>query len=459
MAARAHPPIRLAWALLLALAVALGLLAGLDPRYALAAAIALAFVAVVIANLSVGICLFAVVSFLDVLPFGGGAASFSKIAGLLLLVSWLAFLGTQQASRRDFVSAHPLVTYLLLLFLAWAAASMLWAEDAGSTLSDVQRYAPNVLLFLIVFTAVRERKHAIWVCASFVFGVAVIAVWGLVNPQPEAGNDLARLSGAGVNPGQMAAVGVAGMILAVPFVLEWRRSPGVRLLAGGAAVLALASVLLTLSRGGLVALGVALLAAVLVGGRWRIATLILLVLVVAGVVGYFTTIATPQERARVTQADGGTGRTDIWAVGLRMFSAHPLRGVGAGNFQVTSIHYLVKPGALKRDEFIIDEPKVAHNIYLQEAAELGIPGFVMFMAIVLFSVACALRAAWRFREAEDRQMELLARAVFLGVVGLMAAYFFLSEQFSKQLWLLLALGPALLAIAQAQLEATRSSAE
>jgi hypothetical protein len=45
-------------------------------------------------------------------------------------------------------------------------------------------------------------------------------------------------------------------------------------------------------------------------------------------------------------------------------------------------------------------------------------------------------------------MEVLSRAFVLSLVGILAADFFVSEQFSKQLWLLIALGPALLGVAQ-----------
>jgi hypothetical protein len=45
-------------------------------------------------------------------------------------------------------------------------------------------------------------------------------------------------------------------------------------------------------------------------------------------------------------------------------------------------------------------------------------------------------------------MDLVSRAVFVGLIGILSADFFASEQFSKQLWLLLGIGPALLAIAQ-----------
>ena len=47
-------------------------------------------------------------------------------------------------------------------------------------------------------------------------------------------------------------------------------------------------------------------------------------------------------------------------------------------------------------------------------------------------------------------MALLSRAVVVALVALLAMDFFLSDQFSKQLWLLLALCPAMLAIAAAR---------
>jgi O-antigen ligase len=111
------------------------------------------------------------------------------------------------------------------------------------------------------------------------------------------------------------------------------------------------------------------------------------------------------------------------------------------------VHYLIAPGAIQRSDLIIDTPKVAHNIYLQVLAELGIVGFVPFMLILGFGLTCCLRAARTFERRRDLGMELMSRAVFVALVGILAADFFVSQQFSKQLWLLLGLGPALLAIA------------
>ena len=194
-------------------------------------------------------------------------------------------------------------------------------------------------------------------------------------------------------------------------------------------------------------MAVALVAAVALGGRWRPAAAAFLVLVSLAAAGYYTFVASPEALERVTDVEGGSGRTDIWAVGLRMVEASPTNGIGVGNFATSSVHYLLEPGALQRDEFIVDEPKVAHNIYLEVLAELGVVGLVLFLGILGFSLVAAIKAARSFERAGDKRMELLARSVSVALIALLAADFFVSDQFSKQLWLLLALGPTLLRIA------------
>ena len=56
-------------------------------------------------------------------------------------------------------------------------------------------------------------------------------------------------------------------------------------------------------------------------------------------------------------------------------------------------------------------------------------------------------------------MEILARANLVALIGLLAALFFSSDQYKKQLWLLLAMAPTLLAIAIAGRDAESADAE
>ena len=215
-------------------------------------------------------------------------------------------------------------------------------------------------------------------------------------------------------------------------------------------------VFLTLSRGGLFALVAALVATVAFSGRWRPQAAAVAALGVVGAIVYFGAFAPVEARERVTTVDGGTGRTDVWRVGWRMVEDEPVRGIGAGNFANTSVHYLLQPGAIVSDDFIVDTPKVAHNSYLEVLAELGVVGLVLFAGVLAFALACIVKATRVFARIGDRQMELLSRGLLVALVGLLASDFFGSRQFEKQLWLLLALGPAFLALARAQADARPS---
>jgi O-antigen ligase len=453
VAARAELDTRGLQFALVGLAVVIGLVAGAQPEIAVVAAIALAFVGVVLVDLPLGLCLFAIVAFMDLLPEFGAAFSFSKLAGLLLAASWLATVATRRQTAGGFVSAYPFVSYALVLFLAWASLSVVWAEDASESPVSLSRYLLNAFLFIIIFSAVRERRHVAWVLGAYLTGAALSAAYGFVAPAPTAAVE-DRVTGTIGDPNELASVLLPAFVIGLGLAAAMKRAPVVRFLALSAAVISVAGLFLTVSRGGLVALVVALLAAIAVGGRWRPIAAVIAVLIGLAGVGYFVFFASPEAQERVTTVGGGTGREDIWTVGLREFEANPITGVGVGNFQTSSVHYLLAPGEIQRSEFIVDQPKVAHNTYLHILAELGIPGLLLFLTIVAFSVWCAYRAARVFQAKRDYRMELLARATLVGVIGLLADIFFISEMYSKQLWLLLGFCPALLAVARRQPVAT-----
>jgi O-antigen ligase len=429
-----------------ALAVAFGLLAGNSPMLAIAAALGLAFTLLVLANLTAGVVAFTAITFLELLPgLGGSAVTLSKLTGGLLALSWLATISINRRQQVDFFTDHGSLAALGVAFLALVALSTLWAEAHQPPITTAFRYALNLALLPIVYTGLRRREHAVWMAAAFVTASAAAAAYGLVS-HPDvssAGSEqLDRVIGTIGDPNELAAVLVAGLMLGAALA-RLARSPALKILAATASVLCLATVFLTLSRGGMIALAAALTAGVLFGGRARPTFVVVAALIAFSTVAYFTAVATPAARDRITHSDGGTGRTDLWTVGWRVFKANPVVGVGGGNFQVSSLHYVLEPGTLKRADLVVERHEVTHNMYLQTLAELGIVGLALFLSIIGACLACALRAARTFRARGDPGMELLSRALIMALVGVLAADFFLSSQFSKQLWLLLAMGPAL----------------
>jgi putative inorganic carbon (HCO3(-)) transporter len=441
----------------------LGLIAGVDPKLAIVVSITCAYVLITFADLSVGLALFVVLSFLETLSVGGAAVSITKVLGLVLALSWLALVATRGEAKTDLFSAHPAASYALVLLVGWSALSATWAESSSSALSVTFRFLNDGLLFVIVYTAVRDRRTAQLVVGAFVLGAVVAAAYGLVASPAIPGAE-GRLNSGLFDPNELAAILVGGGILSLGLASAWRGEPAASGLALGASAWCLAALFLTASRGGLIALIAAMFAALFFGGRWRWLAAVLAVMIASGGFLYFKTIAPQDARDRITEVTQGEagqqeGRATIWKVGWRMFEAEPIHGVGAGNFANAALKFVVRPGEAPRSDRLVSEPAVAHNSYLEMFSELGLVGGVLFLLLIGFSLVSAIRAAHLFERLRDRSMEVMSRALLIALVATLAADFFISEEFSKQLWLLLALGPALLGIAmQAERESEPTSA-
>ena len=433
------------------LAVIVGVTAGVEPKLAIAASFALAFVVVVIADLNAGLVVFTFLAFLEIVPFGGPALSFTKLLGLLLLISWLAVLGARRRMAFDPRVMRPL-TYLLAGLLAWILFSATWADEPSETLLALSRYGLNAMLFVIVVTAVRERSTALWLVGAFVAGTAVAALYGIASPgRFEA--QYGRLESAALDPNELAAVLVPASAVCLFVVLGLPRAPLVRVAAAAVGLLCGATIMLTVSRGGLIALTIALLVAIFVAGRWWWQVALVSGAIAASAFIYFAGFASPQAVDHLKATTQGServqeGRLTIWQVAWRIVEDHPIRGVGGGNFAGTSAQYVLEPGLTPRTDLVLNNPSVVHNTYLETLAELGIVGLTLYVALVGFCVAALLRAARIFARLRDVTMELLSRGLIAAVVGLLVADIFISDQFSKALWLLLALGPALLMLAR-----------
>jgi O-antigen ligase len=99
-------------------------------------------------------------------------------------------------------------------------------------------------------------------------------------------------------------------------------------------------------------------------------------------------------------------RAAHWLAGVRMFAAHPLLGVGIGNYAVAypSFHPRGWYAALAH----------AHNYYINVAAEAGIVGFAAYVLL-------AGSALWYSYATIGRARRPLCRAVVLGVFGALVA--------------------------------------
>jgi O-antigen ligase len=298
-------------------------------------------------------------------------------------------------------------------------------------------------------TTLDEERHVRWILIAFVVGatVSVMAGFAVSGLDPSsAAEEEGRLSGGGGDPNYLAAGLVPALVLGGAIFTRYRHPIG-RLAVAFAMAIIMAGLVATQSRGGIVAAFAAALAALVVLRHHRAQVLAGLV-VVATVAGLWFA-AFPSAWQRVTEYEGGgTGRTDLWRVALRVNGAHPFQGIGLGNFEAEAKLFVRRPGQLTYVRLIVDRPHVAHNTYLQILAESGIIGLLLWGGAVMAFLGATRRAGKELEQAFMPDMAMLARALLVAQIAMLAALFFISDGYDKRLWMLLALGPVLLTIAR-----------
>lgn len=428
------------------LAAATGGVAGMKPEYGIFLALGLAFTAAVIADLTVGFLAFTVLSFFDELS-GSGSISATKAIGLILFVSWLVRVAIHRGEEIvGFITEHAKLLVSLAAMLGWAAISFAWAASPGTALGGAGQYALDMMLIPIAFAALREREHVKWALAAFAVGTVISSGYGLLVPTASTNAlDAGRLTGTIGEANAAAILSAAGIPLVIALGAA-SRSSRAKLLALVGTVVLFMGLVNTLSREGLLALGAVLVGAVLLGGRWRGRAVALLVVGVVATLGYFFVLAPLTARNRVT-ATTTSGRSSLYTVAWRVFKTHPLLGVGNDNFPVVEKRYIEQPGVITSANVIVDTPFPAHDAALEALADLGVPGLATLLAVWGGCFVLAIRAARLFARVGDVELELLSRALALALIAIFVGDAFTPSQYAKYLWILLALCPVVMSMA------------
>lgn len=159
------------------------------------------------------------------------------------------------------------------------------------------------------------------------------------------------------DPNEVALTVSAGALsLLIGFAMRKRRAHGV-FFYGIGAVLAFYTVYMTQSRGGLVA-------GMLVPGIYVVRRYGFKSIIPAAMVAVPVLLLGGRSGENAEQST--LERYEAWSTGLSMFKNNPVFGVGARQF--AEHHYLT-----------------AHNTFVLTFAELGLPGFVLFVAITYLS--------------------------------------------------------------------------
>jgi O-antigen ligase len=427
-------------------ALLVGMLLGASPQLGFGLMVALIYGPLVLINLRLGIVLYVVLVFIQYLEFvsvGPTAAS------ILILVGWLGSWRERAEWTKRVVTRRMLV--IGVMFVGWLTLSALWAGDAGEVGAEVWYWYIAALTSLVIMTTFSSRRSIEMLVIAFVVGAVVSVLIGGVmtgfNPESAvgAGASEGRLTGGSGDPNYLAAGIVPAIVLAIG-LFSTVRSPLRRWpLLAAIAILAI-GLAASESRGGMVAAIVAL-AAACVFFKERRAQVVVLLGVAGSMLALWFTIS-PDALERVRELEGGSGRSELWSIAWHMTVDHPVVGVGLNNYRLESRDYVRQPGNLESVRLIVETPRLVHNMYLQLSAETGVVGLLLFLALAFGSMGAARRAAINFDIKGERGLATLSRSVLVATIGTLSAAFFLSNGTDTRQWVLLGLGPALLALSR-----------
>ena len=304
------------------------------------------------------------------------SASDLLIMGLACCLAIAAAAGLEPAR-----APNPLLTPGLA-FVAWTMASTVWADAPAKTMMDTTQRLEFVVCGVALMAALPAAGHHVYrALAGLAAGAAILGVTTVIVGVVE--NRYLGVYPIGLHKNAAGSMLSYGLIAALG--LRLAASPRQRrrwVTAAGLA--ALVGLIITGSRGAWVGTLVAMAAVVVMRRPWLVWP-VASVTVVA--VALFLLVLPPetlstnlgfQERFSTASV-----RSETWQQGVTTIAAHPLLGVGAGNFV-----------ARYNGESLQADP---NNLFLLTWAETGLPG----LALLVWFLGACLRLAWRNARARS----------------------------------------------------------
>lgn len=358
----------------------------------------------------------------------------SKLAPALFLVTWLVH---RVAGGRRLGVSHPVVWCCLGLLVMVLLSTAVNSNNGYAQLYLI-RWLPFLVLTVALVDVLAHDVH-LWVALNALVAGAAASAFGAVVSFAFFGSP--RATGPLQDPNDLAYVITA----AIPIVLlSVRKAARPLAQIGWSLVLALLLVgaAATLSRGGIIATTCVLV--------WAVSRKLLPVRFLAAAVGLLAMLAVPilllandvvqnalaqKEYIAATNVDTRLLR---WQAAARMLAENPLLGVGPGGFRARYVEY---SGFAE----LAERTPVAHEMYLEVGAELGIIALVLFLGAIAGAAVATESATGRFRAvaAGPQDSRVLAALAAQGsLLAVCVSSVFLSEEYYMPLWAGLAVAAA-----------------
>lgn len=331
-----------------------------------------------------------ILSILIYAPLATGAVrpyEFLVVQGLSVLVAglWVVRIWVTPEAKIFW----PPVSWGVFLFILYAIVRCLSADIPYLAQQELVRVVIYGFLFFAIINNVKRAELAQVVVVALIIlaaGLAAYAafqfltrsqfVWTYQRPWQYMG----RGSGTFINPNHLAGFLEMILPLAVGLTLMGRLKPVAKIFIGYAALVILAGIGFSVSRGGWLATGVMLVAMFLVtftksGSRLKALTIFMVLL---GIAIAFVNGSPLERRVQLSLKSGQfeDARLWIWDSAVALWKDYPWLGGGPGHFDQRYGKYR------QADWRVQGRPQYVHNDYLNTLADWGVVG----LGIIILTV-------------------------------------------------------------------------
>lgn len=332
---------------------------------------------------------------------------------------------------------------LILLFIIVAIFSVIVAISPERTIGRLMKLFRVAALYFFLVNFIRTEKQLNWAIWVFVLGGFASSLYGFFDPL-QTGQ---RFYGALGQPNLYAL----SMVVRLPIIfalIQTEKGVLKKILLLFMFLVIIYGVILSGSRGGLLALGLSLILFVLVQEKKAVW---LSVMTVVFVVGFLIMPESVKIRVGITGAqpsdDAGnsTDRRESYQIfGLEVWRQNPLFGVGLDGFAeayAQSEYRFLQKG---------DSLRIAHNTYMEILVGTGVVGTILFLGMLFYPLASMWNFVKNGIDIGSRNLVVLSSGVFSGLGGYYLGILFGSRQYEKTLWFIMAIPVIIYAVSKSR---------
>jgi probable O-glycosylation ligase (exosortase A-associated) len=371
----------------------------------------------------------------DVFPFLKAINPGDVAAGL----SILTFLFRGEKDLRFFSLPE---TRLFLVFLLIALVSTPFSVHRGISVFFLIGFFGKTGLYLYIATKLLTSKRRIdGLIKTIMLSGFLMALATLLAQQP----GIRAAIGTTYDPNDMAML----MVITIPLALTQGLATSNRhwkIICYSCVVLCLLTIIATMSRGGF--LGLLAVSIYILKTRLLVLSKKKLLLIVLSIGAVFLIFSGQDFMARmssiledVSSRRAGSGRILVWQRALVLAADHPLLGVGPNCFYPAYGRYLMEGKFLGElaplpGEWAPNKWSVAHSAYLTVLAELGLIGFIVYMAFIVnaFRNINSLSLS-HAPENERTRISFMLSGLKISLIGVLICSLFLSTAYSPLFYL------------------------